>query len=335
MKNFVITRRHQSQSSSRSLRRTIAYGQDIVKLDRFVQAQGQHRVDAVLSRRPRLHRSAKLAKSSRKIQRLHHRLSQRQRSRRRALLVRLRAAEAGPKGRSRSAAAALINRFPNSNWRSEAQALLVVLGRKADVEQALDRDNCEIKILALQSLFQADEERAIGIVTERSSHSSSPMSGLSGRGSINTWFAWRYRASVPISARHRAQQSRSETPSHRYQAPWRTTQRTSHGRTDQDLRRRSDQGGPHTDAARAGRKPHGAWHRESARDRARQRRQAAMRQVRNSLHRRAERCCFTRRVDPDLRRRQNKRDSFRDSARACRTRRAARAHEAVGNRAPG
>ena len=60
----------------------------------------------------------------------------------------------------------LINRFPNSNWRNDAQALLVVLGRKADVEQALDRDNCEIKILALQSLFQADQDRAIGIVTE-------------------------------------------------------------------------------------------------------------------------------------------------------------------------
>src|SRR5829696_8452464 len=60
----------------------------------------------------------------------------------------------------------LINRFPNSNWRNDAQALLVVLGRKADVEQALDRDNCEIKMLALQSLFQADQERAIGIVTE-------------------------------------------------------------------------------------------------------------------------------------------------------------------------
>lgn len=60
----------------------------------------------------------------------------------------------------------LVNRFPNSTWRQEAQALLVVLGRKADVEQALDRDNCEIKILALQSLFQADPERAIGLVTE-------------------------------------------------------------------------------------------------------------------------------------------------------------------------
>ena len=60
----------------------------------------------------------------------------------------------------------LIERYPNSSWRQEAQALLVTLGRKADVDQALARDNCEIKILALQSLFQADQERAITIVTE-------------------------------------------------------------------------------------------------------------------------------------------------------------------------
>ena len=60
----------------------------------------------------------------------------------------------------------LITRFPNSTWRREADSLLVVLGRKDAVAQALDRDNCEIKMLALQSLFQADQERAIGIVTE-------------------------------------------------------------------------------------------------------------------------------------------------------------------------
>jgi len=60
----------------------------------------------------------------------------------------------------------LINRFPNSSWRREADALLVVIGRKAEVDQALDRDNCEIKMLALQSLFQADQERAIGIASE-------------------------------------------------------------------------------------------------------------------------------------------------------------------------
>src|SRR6185295_3701172 len=60
----------------------------------------------------------------------------------------------------------LIERFPNSSWRNDAQALLVVMGRKAEVEQALERDNCEIKMLALQSLFQADQERAINIATE-------------------------------------------------------------------------------------------------------------------------------------------------------------------------
>ncbi len=60
----------------------------------------------------------------------------------------------------------LINKFPNSSWRREADALLVVLGRRADVNQALERDSCEIKMLALQSLFQADQERAIGIATE-------------------------------------------------------------------------------------------------------------------------------------------------------------------------
>ena len=60
----------------------------------------------------------------------------------------------------------LINRFPNSSWRQDAQALLVVMGQQAAVNQALERENCEIKILALQSLFQADQERAIGLVTE-------------------------------------------------------------------------------------------------------------------------------------------------------------------------
>ena len=72
-------------------------------------------------------------------------------------------------GKTEEAAASLvrlINRFPNSSWRQDAQGLLVTLGRKADVDQALQRDNCEIKILALQSLFRADEERAIDIVTQ-------------------------------------------------------------------------------------------------------------------------------------------------------------------------
>ena len=60
----------------------------------------------------------------------------------------------------------LIERFPNSSWRRDAEALLIQLGHKGAVEQGLERDNCEIKILALQSLFQADQDRAIGIVTD-------------------------------------------------------------------------------------------------------------------------------------------------------------------------
>jgi HEAT repeat protein len=60
----------------------------------------------------------------------------------------------------------LINRFPNSSWRNDAQALLVVMGFKSQVEQAIERDNCELKMLALQSLFQADQDRAIAIATE-------------------------------------------------------------------------------------------------------------------------------------------------------------------------
>ena len=72
----------------------------------------------------------------------------------------------------------LIERFPNSNWRRDGQALLVVLGHGKAVEQALDRDNCEIKILALQSLFQADQDRAIGIVTDALRANPTPCQGF-------------------------------------------------------------------------------------------------------------------------------------------------------------
>lgn len=60
----------------------------------------------------------------------------------------------------------LIKDFPNSSWRREAEAMLVVLGRGDAIQQALDRSNCEIKILALQSLFQANEDRAIDFVND-------------------------------------------------------------------------------------------------------------------------------------------------------------------------
>ncbi len=61
----------------------------------------------------------------------------------------------------------LIREFASSSWRREAEAMLVVLGRGEAVQQALqNRNNCEIKILALQSLFQANEERAFTFVNE-------------------------------------------------------------------------------------------------------------------------------------------------------------------------
>ena len=72
----------------------------------------------------------------------------------------------------------LMQRFPNSNWRRDAQALLVVLGYKNEVEQAMAQDNCEIKILALQSLFQADQDRAIEIVTTALRTNPTPCQGF-------------------------------------------------------------------------------------------------------------------------------------------------------------
>jgi HEAT repeat protein len=60
----------------------------------------------------------------------------------------------------------LIKNYPGSSWRREADAMLVVLGHGDAVQDALKRSNCEIKILALQSLFQADEDRALTFVAD-------------------------------------------------------------------------------------------------------------------------------------------------------------------------
>jgi HEAT repeat protein len=60
----------------------------------------------------------------------------------------------------------LIERFPGSTWRREAEALLVSMGYQEQVTAGFNRDNCEIKVLALQSLFQADQERAITVVED-------------------------------------------------------------------------------------------------------------------------------------------------------------------------
>ena len=60
----------------------------------------------------------------------------------------------------------LIERFPGSSWRREAEALLALMGYQNVVADFKSNEDCEIKVLALQSLFQADQERAITIVTD-------------------------------------------------------------------------------------------------------------------------------------------------------------------------
>jgi len=72
----------------------------------------------------------------------------------------------GRKGEAAVQLERLISSYPNSSWRQEATALLVAMGEGDRVQKSVDRDNCEIKILALQSLFQADEERAISIIQQ-------------------------------------------------------------------------------------------------------------------------------------------------------------------------
>ncbi len=57
----------------------------------------------------------------------------------------------GKKDEAAAALLRLIKEFPISSWRREAETMLVVLGRGKAVQQALERNNCEIKIPPLQS----------------------------------------------------------------------------------------------------------------------------------------------------------------------------------------
>jgi HEAT repeat protein len=72
----------------------------------------------------------------------------------------------------------LVDRFPNSSWSREAVALLVAMGHTNIAQEVTARNNCEIKILALQSLYQADEDRAIGIITEALKVNPAPCQGF-------------------------------------------------------------------------------------------------------------------------------------------------------------
>lgn len=66
----------------------------------------------------------------------------------------------------------LVREFPRSSWADEARAMLVQiapqLGERRVIEDALNsgRENEEIKIVALQSLFQASPERAVAYVAD-------------------------------------------------------------------------------------------------------------------------------------------------------------------------
>lgn len=64
----------------------------------------------------------------------------------------------------------LLREFPKSNWIDDARALRVeIAGQVKDtrtIDHELDRDNNEIKRIALQSLFQADPDKALSFVAE-------------------------------------------------------------------------------------------------------------------------------------------------------------------------
>jgi HEAT repeat protein len=64
----------------------------------------------------------------------------------------------------------LFREYPKSNWIDDARALRVeIAGQVRDtrpITDELDKDNSEIKRIALQSLFQADPERAAAFVAD-------------------------------------------------------------------------------------------------------------------------------------------------------------------------
>lgn len=64
----------------------------------------------------------------------------------------------------------LFREYPKSNWADDARSLRVqIAGQVRDtrtITNELDNDNAEIKTIALQSMFQADPERASAIVAD-------------------------------------------------------------------------------------------------------------------------------------------------------------------------
>ncbi|HEV2881120.1 MAG TPA: HEAT repeat domain-containing protein [Pyrinomonadaceae bacterium] len=76
-------------------------------------------------------------------------------------------------GNTKEAAKALkrlIKEHERSGWREEADAMLTelapALGQPKIIDDALDTENEELKIIALQSLFESNPERALAFVTD-------------------------------------------------------------------------------------------------------------------------------------------------------------------------
>jgi HEAT repeat protein len=64
----------------------------------------------------------------------------------------------------------LLAEFPRSNWADDASALRVQIAQQVGnpevINQTLDEDDMEVKIVALQSLFESNPERGLAYVTE-------------------------------------------------------------------------------------------------------------------------------------------------------------------------
>ena len=158
---------------------TVAYGQDVAKLEKFVQANKVNTASMQILREGRdLIEAQNWQRAADKFNEFIKGYPKDKDLDAALYWYGYALQKQGKTDEAASSLVRLINRFPSSSWRQDAQALLVTLGRKADVDQALQRDNCEIKILALQSLFQADEERAVGIVTEALRANPTPCQGF-------------------------------------------------------------------------------------------------------------------------------------------------------------
>ncbi|HEX8920470.1 MAG TPA: HEAT repeat domain-containing protein, partial [Pyrinomonadaceae bacterium] len=64
----------------------------------------------------------------------------------------------------------LLAEFPRSNWADDASALRVQIAQEVGnpevINQTLNEDDVEVKIVALQSLFESNPERGLAYVTE-------------------------------------------------------------------------------------------------------------------------------------------------------------------------